>query len=114
MTPAAVLTWLVQRRPLRPVALAARMDRAVCEVDAAELAAAPSMADAMALLGLVLLHHVNQRSSLEQAALAPEDQDAVALDLLAADAFVTYAFEAAAEDRTDVGALVARLLERAA
>lgn len=112
MTPAAVLTWLVQRRPERPAALAARMDRAVCEAEPAELAAAPSMADAMALLGLAMLHRVNQRSSLEQA--APADKDAVALDLLAADAFVTYAFEAAAEDRTDVGALVARLLERAA
>jgi hypothetical protein len=37
----------------------------------------------------------------------------VALDLLAADSFVTYAFEAAAEEGLDVGPVAAHLLERA-
>jgi hypothetical protein len=109
-----VLAWLVHRAPQRPDALAARMDRAVCETDLRQLEAAGSMADAMAVLGLGLLRHVNQRSSEEMMGLSPAENDDVALDLLAADAFVTYAFEAAAEDRTDVGSLVARLLERAA
>jgi hypothetical protein len=112
MTQAEVLAWLVGRRPVRPAALAARMDRAVCEGDTGALGAMPSMAEALALLGVEMLRRVNQRTSHD--VLEPEAKDAAAIDLLAADAFVTYAFEAAAEGRTDVGALVARLLEQAA
>jgi hypothetical protein len=34
------------------------------------------------------------------------------MDLLAADAFVTYAFEAASEEAADVAVLATRLLQR--
>lgn len=106
-----VLEWLVRHEPRRPLELAARMDRAVCEMAKDDLAAAPAMADALANLGLALLRNVIC-PSVESA--TPEALDRAALELLAADAFVTYAFEAAAEDRGEVGPLVARLLREAA
>lgn len=112
MRPEQVLEWLVRHQPRRPPELAARMDRAVCEMNSDVLAAAPAMADALANLGLALLRNVTCDS--EDTSATPEELDLMALELLAADAFVTYAFEAAAEDRGDVGPLVARLLREAA
>lgn len=107
-----VLAWLAQRRPERPAELAARMDGAVDEMDPADLARAATMADALASLGLAMLSQVTARSSRD---LCDEsERDGVALGLLAADAFVTYAFEAAWEERAEVAPLVNRLLEEAA
>jgi hypothetical protein len=93
MTRADVVAWLEARRPPPPPELRARLEAAV---DDAELA----LPDHLARLGEQLLARVVQR---------PEGGRELALDLLAADAFVTYAFEAQAE--ADVGAL-AVLAER--
>jgi len=87
-----VLTWLGTRRPAPPAALRAQIEGAVTD------AALPLPAH-LANLGRVLLGKVASRP------LGGRD---LALDLLAADAFVTYAFEAQAEE--DVSA-VARLAE---
>jgi len=69
------------RRPVPPQALAAHL-------------AAP-LADARLALPLHLADL--GRTVLAGVAAAPEEGRALALDLLAADAFVTYAFEAQAE-----------------
>jgi len=87
-----VLTWLATRRPAPPAALRAQLERAVTD------AALPLPAH-LAAVGRALLDKVASR---------PEGGRELALDLLAADAFITYAFEAQAEG--DVGA-VARLAE---
>lgn len=92
MTRTAVLTWLGTRRPAPPAALQAQIERAVTD------SAAP-LPDHLADLGRALLGRVASR---------PQGGRELALDLLAADAFITYAFEAQAE--ADVGA-VARLAE---
>jgi hypothetical protein len=92
VTRTAVLTWLDARRPAPPPALRARIERAVTD------AALPLPAQ-LADLGRVLLDRVASR---------PEGGRELALDLLAADAFITYAFEAQAD--TDVGG-VTRLAE---
>ncbi len=92
MTRHAVLVWLDARRPAPPAALRAQIERAVTE------AAAPLPAH-LADLG---------RALLDRVASQPEGGRELALDLLAADAFITYAFEAQAE--ADVGG-VAHLAE---
>lgn len=93
MTGTEVLAWLGTRRPAPPAALRAHIERAVTEASPLPLPAH------LAELGRVLLGRVASR---------PEGGRELALDLLTADAFVTYAFEAQAED--DVGGL-ARLGE---
>ena len=92
MTRDDVLAWLGTRRPAPPAALRAQIERAVTDT------ATPLPAQ-LADLGRTLLGNVASR---------PEGGRELALDLLAADAFITYAFEAQAE--TDVGG-VARLAE---
>ena len=92
MTRTEVLAWLGTRRPAAPAALRAHIERAVTD------AAAPLPAQ-LAGLGRALLGNVASR---------PQGGRELALDLLAADAFITYAFEAQAEE--DVGG-VARLAE---
>ena len=92
MTRDDVLAWLDTRRPAPPAALRAQIERAVTD------SAAPLPAH-LADVGRRLLSKVASR---------PEGGRELALDLLAADAFITYAFEAQAE--ADVGA-VARLAE---
>jgi hypothetical protein len=87
-----VLAWLDTRRPAPPAALRAQIERAVTD---AKLPLPAHLAD----VGRRLLTKVASR---------PEGGRELALDLLAADAFITYAFEAQAE--ADVGA-VARLAE---
>jgi len=87
-----VLVWLATRRPAPPAALRAQIERAVTD---AKLPLPAHLAD----VGRKLLTKVASR---------PEGGRELALDLLAADAFITYAFEAQAE--ADVGA-VARLAE---
>jgi hypothetical protein len=95
MTRRELLAWLDARRPpAPPAALRARLDAAVTD---SEL----PLPDHLALLGRRLLARVTAR---------PAGGRELALDLLAADAFITYAFEAQAE--TDVMGL-APLAERA-
>jgi len=77
----AVLAWLATRRPSPPETLRAHLVSRVHDVDAA-------LPLHLATLG---------RELLEAVTAAPERGRALALDLLAADAFVTYAFEAQAE-----------------
>ncbi len=81
MTRAEVVDWLARRRPAPPGALGAHLARSVRD------RAAP-LPDHLAAEGAELLRRV--------VAASPAGRER-ALDLLAADAFVTYAFEAQAE-----------------
>ena len=81
MTRAELSHWLAARRPTPPPALGEHL-------------AAP-LADARLALPLHLADL--GRTVLARVAGTPEEGRALALDLLAADAFVTYAFEAQAE-----------------
>lgn len=78
----AARAWLAGRTPAPPAALRARLDEALGSVD--DAAGVPA---ALAEAALARLHD----------ALALGDERAAAFELLAADALLTYAFEAAAE-----------------
>lgn len=96
MTRDAVLGWLAARRPVPPEALRAHLIRRVHDLDA-------PLPMHLATLGRELLLAVNA---------SPERGRALALDLLAADALVTYAFEAQAEtDPQALDALAQRVAE---
>jgi len=84
MTRDHVLAWLDARRPAPPAALRERLHSAVHD-------APGGLAVHLAGLGQELLEKVTSR---------PAGGRELALDLLAADAFATYAFEAQAEDET--------------
>ncbi|HZE45239.1 MAG TPA: hypothetical protein VE087_00035 [Xanthobacteraceae bacterium] len=86
MTRGDVQRWLDSRHPAPPQALRDRLDRAVNE-----LLPTPGsgLADYLAQLGSELLEKVVAR---------PAGGRELALDLLAADAFATYAFEAQTEE----------------
>jgi hypothetical protein len=105
VTRGEVLVWLSNRRPERPDALILKMLLSVKGCPAASLERATTMAEAMGVLGMSALKAVTAEGTA-----GPE----LALELLAADAFVTYAFEAAAEEGVSVGPLVDRLLHEAA
>jgi len=100
-----LLDWLGSRQPSRPPALAERMDRAVADVPDVVLAAARSRAAALGNIGLSMLGDLTQ---------LPPQAEGLGLDLLAADAFVTYAFEAAAEDGEPLAPLAQALTLEAA
>jgi len=85
--------WLDSRRPAPPPTLRAHLDRRVQPAPAGEGDAA--LPDHFAAAGRELLERVLSR---------PAAGRELALDLLAADALVTYAFEAQAE--VDPGGLV--------
>src|SRR2546427_4721095 len=89
MTRREVLAWLDTRRPAPPPALRAHLEAAVTDSD-------EWLPAHLAELGDAVLARVTGR---------PEGGRDLALDLLAADAFVTYAFEAQAEQ--DVRGLAA-------
>jgi len=94
MTRRELLVWLEARRPAPPEVLRAALAAAVTD---AEL----PLPDHLAQLGQRLLTRVADR---------PTGGRELALDLLAADAFVTYAFEAQAEaDVAGLAALAARV-----
>ena len=95
MTRDDVLAWLDTRRPAPPAALRAHIERALPTVTDTKLPLPAHLAD----VGRRLLGKVASR---------PAGGRELALDLLAADAFITYAFEAQAE--ADVGG-VAHLAE---
>ena len=81
-----LLVWLESRRPEPPAKLSARLERAVRDapVEVTEL----TLPEALLAVG---------RALVEEVAGRPHAGRAYALDLLAADAFITYAFEAQAE-----------------
>ena len=90
MRRAEVLAWLESRRPAPPAALATYLAGAVTDT-------ALPLSEHLALLGQRVLTHVAER---------PEGGRELALALLAADALVTYAFEAQAEsDVTHIATL---------
>ncbi len=95
MTRSPLLAWLEARRPAPPEALRACLAAAATD---AETAFPEHLAD----LG---------RRALARVVTRPEGGRELALDLLTADAFITYAFEAQAE--LDVSGL-AGLAERVA
>jgi hypothetical protein len=95
-----VLAWLETRRPVPPPELAARL-RALVAAAPERVLAGGGLRAALADLGLSVLAGLEGRDPQEAG---------VALDLLAADALVTYAFEAAADEGTDVTGLAGRLL----
>ncbi len=93
-----VLAWLEARRPVPPDALRACLEAAVTDADLPPLVALP---DQLALLG---------RRVLGQVARRPAGGRELALELLAADGFITYAFEAQAEvDAAGLAVLAERI-----
>jgi hypothetical protein len=102
-----VEAWLAERRPTPPRALADRLARALAAYPEEGMRGAATVAELMGALGVAMLGEVSVRQA------GGAGGTGAALDLLAADALVTYAFEAAAEEEVEVGPLVARLLERA-
>ena len=93
MTRREVLAWLEARRPIPPDALRACLEAAVTDAELPPLVPLP---DQLAVLGRV--------------AGRPEGGRELALELLAADAFITYAFEAQAEaDATGLAGLAERI-----
>jgi hypothetical protein len=85
VTRAEILAWLDTRRPLPPASLRERLRHAV--------------RDAPDELAAHLARH--GRELLDKVAAHPAAGRELALDLLAADAFATYAFEAQAEEGKD-------------
>lgn len=103
MKPGEIRTWLAARRPAPPAVLAAQLEAVLAACPSDRLLATESMAAAMSLLGVYALDSLEGR--------AP-DSRGVAMDLLAADAFVTYAFEAASDEAAPVDAVAAGVLTR--
>lgn len=101
MTREKIEAWLAARTPSRPAALAQRMTQFVHDCPPSSLEGSASMAACMGSLGLHALSRVNEERSA-----TPEQ----AMELLAADAFVTYAFEAAAEEGVAIEPLALHLL----
>ncbi len=97
---AGLVAWLDARRPAPPAVVRAHLEAAV--TSAGNELVEPALPDELARLGREVLARVTAR---------PDGGRELALDLLAADAFVTYAFEAQAE--ADVAGLAA-LAERVA
>src|SRR5438445_13309849 len=85
MTRREVLAWLAARRPVPPDALRAGIEAVVSD---AELSPLDPLPDQLALLG---------RQKLGRVAGRPGGGRELAVELLAADAFITYAFAAQAE-----------------
>jgi hypothetical protein len=100
MTRDAVRSWLAGRAPEPPVALARRLSECLDAAPDAALAG-DSVAEVAGRLGVATLRSVVRRQGVAYDS---------AMDLLVADAFVTYAFEAAAEGGDDMRGLVHRLL----
>lgn len=81
-----LVAWLAGREPAPPAGLAARLRQGVEEAPA-EFLERP-LPDALLAIGKTLLEEVVACGCAERAS---------ALDLLAADSFITYAFEAQSE-----------------
>jgi hypothetical protein len=100
VTRARLHAWLAARQPAPPAELHAQLALLVDAAPEAALAG-DSVAEAAGALGVATLGDLVRR---------PPGGARRAMELLAADAFVTYAFEAAAEDGRDVTELAQRLL----
>jgi len=96
-----VLAWLAAREPAAPALLTGRLAEVARELPADRLGG--TMTEAMSELG---------QYALDRSLGRGDTGNEVALDLLAADAFVTYACEAAAEEDADVRRAVTNLLGR--
>ena len=101
MTREAVRIWLSSRTPAPPAALATKLHQCLDGAPDATFAGG-SLAEIAGRLGVATLRAAVERQNA--------GSEAAAMDLLAADAFVTYAFEAASDGGEDVAALVRRLL----
>ena len=101
MTRDAVRLWLASRTPAPPEALAHKLAQCLDAAPDGALAG-DSLAEVAGRLGVTALRSVVRRQGVAYDS---------AMDLLVADAFVTYAFEAAAEAGDDMGGLVHRLLQ---
>jgi hypothetical protein len=97
----AVRSWLAGRTPEPPAALSRGLARCLDTAPDAALAG-DSLAEVAGRLGVATLRTVVQRQGVAYDS---------AMDLLVADALVTYAFEAAAEEGEDMQDLVHRLLK---
>lgn len=95
-------SWLDARLPQAPEALRRRIAELVAQH--AEWESMPRQ-NALLLASEILMKDV--------LAAAPKDRNA-ALDLLAGDACVTYAFEAAADEPAELGALADQAMQRIA
>ena len=104
MTRALVEAWLAGRAPRRPRELAEEMSRRIARTPDIAIAQLESVADALGAIGAAMLLDVADRDPQ-----APN----LALELLAADAFVTYAFEAAAEEGIEITPIVQGVLAAA-
>lgn len=94
--------WLASRTPPPPARLAARLDAAVPDITANGPSEIPrSLVEAASAI---------LRDTLEQS--NTERNGTAALDLLAADALITYAVEAAAEDCERFAALTDEMIAR--
>lgn len=91
-----VRSWLATRQPVPPERIGAHVTNAVADTNG-------TPAEMLARAGVTLLRRV---------AAAPEGGRELALDLLAADALITYAFEAQAEGDVDGLIALADRLER--
>src|SRR5437879_1100686 len=98
MTRREVLAWLAARRPVPPDALRAGIEAVVRDAELSPLDPVPGQ---LALLG---------RQMLERVAGRPGGRRELAIELLAADALITYAFEAQAEQ--DAPGRAARAVRR--
>ena len=94
--------WLALRTPPPPPRLAARLDAAVSDVTASSRGLMPLslVESASAILGQTLAQSSTERNGT------------AALDLLAADALISYAVEAAAEDCERFAALTDEMIAR--
>jgi len=99
---ASIRAWLAARQPEPPADLAAKLAQCVDAAPEAVLAGG-SVPEVIGALGTWLLQSVVERQRTAHD---------TAMDLLAADAFVTYAFEAASEEGTDVTGLANQLLTK--
>ena len=97
-----VRDWLAQRQPAPPAALRGRLEAVLGETlnDSADEAADVCLRAAERLVAALLRGDCGARES--------------ALDLLAADALVTYAFEAAAETPDTLATTASAAMERIA
>ncbi len=95
-----MLGWLGARAPAPPRALSDKLASIVAAAPDAAFQGG-SVAEVTGRLGIATLRAVVQRQAVAYDG---------AMDLLAADAFVTYAFEAASEGGEEVTGLVHRLL----
>jgi hypothetical protein len=102
---ASGVRWAAAQEPPAPAALVERVGGALAPFDADDAAARPArcLAAAEAVLARLLAGGATGTRSRE-----------AALDLLAADALVTYAFEAASETPAALPALAREAIERLA